>query len=59
MFCKQCGSTLPENVQFCPNCGAPLEVNRSGQCEYCDSVIRDDSYGWILSNIRGISQITR
>ena len=24
MFCKQCGSTLPENVQFCPNCGAPV-----------------------------------
>ena len=43
----------------CPNCGAPLEVNRSGQCEYCGSVIKDDSYGWIISGIRGISQVTR
>ncbi len=24
MYCKQCGSKLPENVQFCPNCGAPI-----------------------------------
>jgi len=43
----------------CPNCGAPLEVNRSGQCEYCGSIIKDDSYGWIISGIRGISQVTR
>ena len=25
MFCKNCGSQLPENVAYCPNCGAPVE----------------------------------
>ena len=26
MFCKHCGSQLPDGVGFCPNCGAKLEV---------------------------------
>lgn len=25
MFCKQCGKELPENVKFCPGCGAEVE----------------------------------
>ena len=25
MFCKQCGNELPENVKFCPNCGAEVK----------------------------------
>jgi hypothetical protein len=26
MFCKNCGQQLPENVLFCPNCGAPVSA---------------------------------
>ena len=26
MYCKSCGSELPENGSFCPNCGAPVEA---------------------------------
>lgn len=25
MYCMHCGSTMPDNVKFCGNCGAPLE----------------------------------
>ena len=25
MFCKNCGSALPEGTKFCPNCGAAVE----------------------------------
>ena len=40
----------------CPNCGAPLSVNQSGQCEYCGSVITLNDHDWALSQIKGISQ---
>lgn len=40
----------------CPNCGAPLEINHSGQCPYCGSVITLSDHDWVLSSIKGISQ---
>ena len=35
----------------CPNCGAPLEVNATGQCNYCSAVISSGQYDWVLSEI--------
>ena len=26
MFCRECGSTLPEGGKFCPECGAKVEM---------------------------------
>jgi len=26
MFCDRCGANVPENVNFCPNCGKPARV---------------------------------
>ena len=43
----------------CPSCGAPMSVNQSGKCEYCGSVLTSGQYDWIISAIRGISQVTR
>ena len=40
----------------CPNCGAPLEINHSGQCPYCGSVVTLKEHDWALSTIKGISQ---
>ncbi len=45
-----------KSEQNCPNCGAPLSVNHSAQCEYCGSIITNSDYDWVLSNIKGISQ---
>jgi len=28
-FCSNCGSELPENVKFCPKCGAPVKPEAS------------------------------
>ncbi len=42
----------------CPSCGAPVEINQSAKCPYCDSVINAASYDWVISEIKGISQRT-
>lgn len=52
---KQIGVRMTE----CPNCGAPVNVNQSGQCEYCSSVLTSGEYDWVISAIRGISQQSR
>lgn len=43
----------------CPNCGAPLSINKSAKCEYCGQVLEAGAYDWALTAIRGISQETR
>lgn len=40
----------------CPSCGAPIDLNQSAKCAYCGSVITAADYGWVLNEIRGISQ---
>lgn len=35
----------------CPSCGAPLQQNATGKCEYCGTVTASGSYNWILSEI--------
>ncbi|MEG1523691.1 MAG: zinc-ribbon domain-containing transport protein [Clostridia bacterium] len=40
----------------CPNCGAPLSINQSGKCPYCNTVITLADHDWALSVIKGISQ---
>ena len=42
----------------CPHCGAPLSINQTAKCEYCDSVINIVNEDWALNNIKGISQKT-
>ena len=42
----------------CPSCGAPLDINQSAKCPYCDSVISARDYDWAISAIKGISQRT-
>ena len=42
----------------CPNCGASLDINHSARCPYCDSIITAKSHDWVISSIKGISQVT-
>ena len=42
----------------CPNCGAPMDINRSAQCEYCHSIVTKADYDWVISQIKGLAQRT-
>ena len=35
----------------CPNCGAPLKINMTGNCEYCQVKVTSGEYDWVLSRI--------
>ena len=43
----------------CPNCGAPLTINKSAKCPYCESVVTLDEHDWVLFSIKGLSQRTQ
>ncbi len=34
----------------CPNCGANIDYNYSGVCEYCKSQMPKEDYDWILTS---------
>ena len=46
------------NKIICPNCGAPLDINVSARCEYCNSVIESSEHDWAICSIKAISQTT-
>jgi predicted lipid-binding transport protein (Tim44 family) len=35
----------------CPNCGAPLDLDLSGECKYCKAPVSSGSYDWVLARI--------
>ena len=38
-------------VRKCPGCGASINVNNTGECEYCDTIFNLDDYDYILVSI--------
>ena len=53
------GQTQGLHTINCPNCGAPLEINMTAKCPYCDSVVTDEQHDFVISRITGISQKTK
>lgn len=43
-------------VSTCPNCGANVSINASGECEYCNSVVSNGDFDWVLSRLDVLSQ---
>lgn len=35
----------------CPNCGAPISVNETGECTYCGASLTNGQFDWVLSAI--------
>jgi Tim44-like domain len=42
------GGTLSSR---CPNCGAPLELELTGECKYCKALVSSGTYDWVLTRI--------
>ncbi|MBQ2946586.1 MAG: TIM44-like domain-containing protein [Bacilli bacterium] len=47
-----------ENKQadICPQCGAPVEGNNSGVCEYCRSILISNNYTLVMSKKKMLAQ---
>lgn len=41
----------PKAEPTCGNCGAPLTVNQSGECEHCGAHVTNGEFDWVLSKI--------
>lgn len=41
----------PIATPTCPNCGAPLKITMSGECEHCQAHITAGEFDWVLSKI--------
>ncbi|MFT3693204.1 MAG: TIM44-like domain-containing protein [Kofleriaceae bacterium] len=42
---------VPKAEPVCGNCGAPLLVNASGECEHCGAHVTAGEFDWVLSKI--------
>lgn len=40
-----------EDGMHCPNCGAAININMAGLCQYCNSKITSGKFDWVLSTI--------
>ena len=45
-----------EKVTHCPNCGAKVEMNSTGTCEYCGSKLVSENTKWVLKEKKVIEQ---
>jgi predicted lipid-binding transport protein (Tim44 family) len=46
------GRSAPTRTdKSCSNCGAPLQVNMAGYCEYCKAKVTSGEFDWVLSKI--------
>ncbi|MBR4079825.1 MAG: TIM44-like domain-containing protein, partial [Christensenellaceae bacterium] len=54
-------TTKGENMRrvSCPGCGAPLDINATAKCPYCDSIVTLEEHDWAICSIKGISQTTK
>ena len=50
-FSKIKNAKQQESVRKCPGCGANMDINKSGVCEYCGTVYTLKEYDWILDSI--------
>ena len=54
VFEKRIGNQYNNIARSCPGCGANIDVNSSGKCEYCGTIFNTEDYDWILTDIETI-----
>jgi len=48
------GGTLSSK---CPNCGAPLDLDISGECKYCKALVSSGNFDWVLARISQVPAV--
>ena len=38
-------------VRKCPGCGASIDVNNKGKCDYCDTIFNQEDYDYVLVSL--------
>ena len=51
---KMISSNYLNSLRKCPTCGASIDINKSGKCEYCGSIFNTEKHDWILTNIETV-----
>lgn len=49
-------TTDNKKLDICPRCGAPVEGNNSGVCEYCGSTLISNNYTLVMSKKKMLAQ---
>lgn len=50
-FTKKRDTILQGNARKCPGCGANINVNHNGKCDYCGTIYNLKDYDWILTDM--------
>lgn len=50
-FTKKATTKMYGFVKKCPSCGAPLNINDTGICDYCGTIFNQNDYDWILNKL--------
>ena len=50
-FEKIIGVNYKDIARKCPSCGANIDVNSNGKCNYCGTIFNTEDYDWILTSI--------
>lgn len=40
-----------EKSIHCPSCGANMDINNSGKCNYCGQIYKQEDYDWVLQSL--------
>lgn len=51
IFTKKITATNQGIAKKCQACGAPMDVNNSGKCEYCGSIYKQEEHDWVLTKL--------
>ena len=52
-FCTNCGQSIEEGINNCPNCGAPLTHIGSKNCRYCGTpIVEYNIKVWTFSAVK-------
>lgn len=50
-FEKKKDIVIQSEARKCPSCGANIDVNANGKCEYCGTIYNLEKHDWILTEL--------